>query len=52
MMTAYGTPEVAGGALKLGAYRVVPKPFDMDEMASLVLEAHRAHGAHRATSGE
>jgi DNA-binding NtrC family response regulator len=39
MMTAFGTPEVTGGAIKLGAYRVVPKPFEMHEMAELVMQA-------------
>lgn len=42
MMTAYGTPEVAERALKLGAYRVVDKPFDMHALESLVLEANSA----------
>ena len=28
-MTAYGTPEVVRGALELGAFRVVHKPFEM-----------------------
>lgn len=42
MMTAYGTPEVTAGALALGAYRVVGKPFDMHALESLVLEAHEA----------
>jgi two-component system response regulator AtoC len=40
MMTAFGTPELASGALELGAYRVVAKPFDMHQMADLVFEAH------------
>jgi DNA-binding NtrC family response regulator len=39
MMTAFGTAEVTSGALKLGAYRVVPKPFEMHDMAELVLQA-------------
>ena len=42
LMTAFGTPEMVDGALELGAYRVVPKPFDVHEMASLVAEASRA----------
>lgn len=42
MMTAYGTPEVTKDALDLGVYRVVNKPFDMDVLESLVLEAHRS----------
>ena len=44
MMTAYGTPEVTAGALALGAYRVVGKPFDMGGLESLVIEAHHARG--------
>jgi two-component system, NtrC family, response regulator AtoC len=40
LMTAYGTPEVVSGALDLGAFRVLHKPFEMDDLASLVLEAH------------
>lgn len=42
MMTAYGTPEVTKGALDLGAYRVLNKPFDMHSLESLVLAAHRS----------
>ena len=45
MMTAYGTPEVTSGALALGAYRVVSKPFDMRDLAALVQQAHAAHPA-------
>ena len=39
LMTAYGTPEVVSGALDLGAFRVVTKPFELHEMANLVTEA-------------
>jgi DNA-binding NtrC family response regulator len=42
MMTAVGTPEVTSGALALGAYRVVPKPFEVHDMAALVVQAHAA----------
>jgi DNA-binding NtrC family response regulator len=42
MMTAFGTPEVLAGALALGAYRVVPKPFEVHDVAALVLQAHNA----------
>ena len=42
MMTAYGTPEVTKGALDLGVHRVVNKPFDMNVLESLVLEAYRS----------
>lgn len=41
MMTAFGTPEMVDGAAKLGAYRVVPKPFDVHDMARLVVEVPR-----------
>jgi two-component system response regulator PilR (NtrC family) len=39
MMTAYGTADMIEGALALGAYRVVGKPFDMQTLESLVVEA-------------
>ena len=42
MMTAFGTPEVLAGALALGAYRVILKPFEVHEVAALVLQAHAA----------
>ena len=42
MMTAYGTPEITKGALDLGAYRVVNKPFDMHRLELLVREAYNA----------
>ena len=45
MMTAYGTPEMADGALALGAYRVVPKPFEVHDMAELVMGAHASHSS-------
>jgi DNA-binding NtrC family response regulator len=36
LMTAHSTPEVAQGALDLGAATVVSKPFEMRDMANLV----------------
>ena len=42
LMTAHGTPEMAKAALELGAYRVVSKPFAVQELAALVSEAHAA----------
>jgi len=39
MMTAHGTSAVVTGALALGAYRVVSKPFEVQEMTALVAEA-------------
>lgn len=40
LMTAYGTPELIQDALDLGVYRVVNKPFEVQEVAALVLQAH------------
>jgi len=40
LMTAYGTPEILQAALDLGAYRVISKPFDMNDLAPLVRQAH------------
>jgi DNA-binding NtrC family response regulator len=42
MMTAYGTPDVTRGALDLGAWRVMSKPFEMREMAAAVQQASGA----------
>jgi two-component system, NtrC family, response regulator AtoC len=42
MMTAFGTPEMTSGALKLGAYRVVAKPFDVHDIVDLVTRAHES----------
>jgi len=39
LMTAFGAPEVVRGALDLGAYKVVSKPFEMQDLANLVAEA-------------
>jgi len=45
LMTAYGAPEVTKGALDLGAYRVVSKPFDMHGLESLVKDAFKSRPA-------
>jgi DNA-binding NtrC family response regulator len=45
LMTAFGTPEVVDGALALGAYRVVNKPFDMLALDGLLRSAHAARQA-------
>lgn len=42
MMTAYGTPDVTRGALELGAYGVVDKPFDMHDLEPILLDAYAA----------
>ena len=36
LMTAYGTPEVAQQALERGAFKVLHKPFEMQEITALV----------------
>jgi DNA-binding NarL/FixJ family response regulator len=41
-MTAFGRPEVVRGALELGAFRVISKPFEMGDIANLVVQAHAA----------
>jgi DNA-binding NtrC family response regulator len=43
LMTAFGTPEVVQHALDLGALRVIDKPFEMNDIASLV---ERTLGRH------
>jgi len=40
LMTAFGTPEVVHSAQQLGVYRVVHKPFEMNDLAALVRQAH------------
>ena len=39
LMTAFGTPEVVKGALDLGVYHVLHKPFEMHDLESLLREA-------------
>jgi len=39
LMTAYGTPELARDAMALGAYGVVDKPFEIDDLAQIVSRA-------------
>jgi DNA-binding NtrC family response regulator len=36
MMTAFGTPDVTAGALKLGVSKVLNKPFNMHDLEDLV----------------
>ena len=42
MMTAHGTADVTSGALELGAYGVVDKPFDMHDLEPMLLDAYAA----------
>jgi DNA-binding NtrC family response regulator len=44
-MTAFGSPDVLEGALKLGVYRVLHKPFEVRELPTLVLEAHTSRSS-------
>jgi DNA-binding NtrC family response regulator len=39
LMTAYGSPEVVDKALQLGVYRVVSKPFEVTDIASMIRHA-------------
>jgi DNA-binding NtrC family response regulator len=43
LMTAFGAQDVIDGALDLGAYRVIGKPFEIHEMARLVDQASSRH---------
>ena len=45
LMSAFGAPEVVQGALDLGANRIVSKPFDMNEIVEILVEAYRT-GVH------
>lgn len=36
LMTAYGTPELANEALERGAFKVLHKPFELQDITSLV----------------
>lgn len=40
IMTAHGTPDVVTEALRLGAHRVLAKPFEMHDLAALVGHAN------------
>ena len=51
LMTAFGRPEVVRGALDLGAYRVIGKPFEMQAIADLVAQAHAAGSNGTTSSG-
>src|ERR1700686_4942095 len=42
VMTAFGTPELLNDALRLGAFAVIDKPFDMSAVSPLI---ERALGA-------
>jgi DNA-binding NtrC family response regulator len=39
VMTAFGTRELANNARRLGAFRVISKPFELNELASLIRAA-------------
>jgi len=39
LMTAYGSPEVLDEARRLGAFAVVDKPFELNELAPLIQKA-------------
>jgi two-component system, NtrC family, response regulator AtoC len=42
LMTAFGTPEVTSNARDLGAYQVVIKPFEVNDIAAMIRHAHAA----------
>ena len=43
LMTAFGTQEVIDDALDLGAFRVMGKPFEIEDMAHVVDQANVCH---------
>lgn len=45
LMTAQGGPEIARGALDLGAYTVMNKPFEMHDLEALLVQACADQGA-------
>ncbi len=49
MMTAFGAPDITAGAVELGAYRVVDKPFDMQALEPLLLEASQSRSKPTAS---
>jgi len=48
-MTAHGTPEVRKGALDLGAYEVMHKPFELHHLEPLLLKAFASSGPGQST---
>jgi len=42
IMTAHGTPELLGDAMKAGAFGTISKPFDLSSVVGLVRAAERA----------
>jgi two-component system nitrogen regulation response regulator GlnG len=43
MMTAFGTSEMIDHALRLGAFGVLSKPFDVGDLPSLIARASQTH---------
>lgn len=41
MITAHNSPELASCAVAMGAYRVISKPFEVENLAALVDQARR-----------
>ena len=48
MMTAFATPELVERARQLGAFTVINKPFDMNELVPLISQALLAAGLGRS----
>jgi len=46
LMTAFGTPELVKDALAMGAFTVLDKPFEINDLAHVVDEA-TMHGTNR-----
>jgi DNA-binding NtrC family response regulator len=42
LMTAHGTPQMAEEARLLGVYDVIPKPFDVEVLEQVIVQAHQS----------
>ena len=40
LMTAFGTPDVSKAAVELGVYRLLTKPFELDDLVQAVRQAY------------
>ena len=50
LMTAHGTPDLADEARALGAFAVIDKPFDLNDLIPLVNAAAASAGSGQAST--
>ena len=46
LMTAFGTPEIFADARRMGAFTVLDKPFDLDDLHGLIARAVHTSRPH------